>query len=180
MSQIYARATSAEPAIPTSFITDDGTAIPVANELEIKARDTSENNDNGIQTVADPNNGKTVYVELTNRQTTLTTTTDASETNLSVFALGATPGVYFFWGNVQCFNTTDSLGSGYGFEAAIRTDGAAATEISIEVTNNFEEVGMEDVYIEVTKNVNSFVLNGFGLAGKTIKWNTVFEYRFVS
>lgn len=195
MSQIYAKASGSEPAIPTEFTTDIGTtsgvesaggkAVPSSNNLNLLARDTNSNNDNGIRTNTEEDESSNLYVELTNRQTSSIQTTDASETNISVFALGATPGVYRFWGTVEAFNSTDTLGAGYKFEAAIRTTGAAAVEITIEVTDNFLEkndgagTSMETATIEVTTAANNFVLNVFGIAGKTIDWNSLFEYRFI-
>lgn len=52
----------------TSYQTDnDGPAIPTDNILEIRARDSEVNEDNGIRTSNDPDGGRIVYCELTNR-----------------------------------------------------------------------------------------------------------------
>ena len=81
MSQVIKNLASGPvpPSVPTSFTTDvrnnsqnsPGSATPVANILQLLGRETNQNNDNGIRTDTDPNNGNIVYVELTNRITGL-------------------------------------------------------------------------------------------------------------
>lgn len=78
------------------------------------------------------------------------------------------------------FNTTDSLGATYDLEAAVRTTGAAGVEISVEVKNAKTESTMSNCVVTASVAANNFIFNVQGLAGKTIHWDTLLEYRFVS
>ena len=95
MSQIYG-STQSSPSVPTSFVTDDGTAIPVANTLNLLARDTTDNDVDGIRTKADPSGGDDLYVELTNRVQGTATVVGATTGDIITFDLGASAAVYRF------------------------------------------------------------------------------------
>lgn len=182
MSQAGILSTSAGPVppeVPTSFVTDNGTAIPVANVLNVLGRDVNTNNDNGIQTTADPNGGDNLYVELTNRNTGTVTTTDATPTTLMSVSLGATPGVFIAEGNLLGYNTTDLAGGAYTFTGAAVTTGAAATEISVEEKDVFEQAAMAAADFDISVSGNNIVVTVTGIAGKTINWSGYFLYRFV-
>lgn len=193
MSQFYVNSGGVlppPPTIPTSFTTDvgdnnpatsPGTAIPSANVLEILGRDTTQNNDNGIRTDADPNNGNIVYVELTNRITGSGTTTDAvTPLVLYTFPLGAVPGTYLFSQQIVAYNQTDSLGAVYQGVRGVRTTGAAG----VLINSNLVLLGEEGTFslAEVINSIsgNNSVLTITGLAGKTIDWYVLTTYIFVS
>jgi hypothetical protein len=165
------------PAVPEQFTTDSGIAVPVANNLNIFGIDSIANNDNGISTSG---SGATVNIILTNRSTGTVTTANATPTTALTFALGATPGVYFFEGNVVAFDTTDTAGGAYSFVSGFRTTGAAATEISTEFKDVFEEAAMATADFSIAASANNFVLTVTGIAAKTIDWNVYLTYRFVS
>lgn len=175
------------PTVATSYTTDvrnntstsPGTAIPAANVLQILGRDTNQNNDNGIRTDADPQNGNIVYVELTNRITGSVTTTDATPTTLASVSLGATPGVYLVQGDITAWDVTDAAGASYTFEGAATTDGATATEIGVEQTNKFEQAAMAAADFSFGTTANTAFVQVTGIAGKTINWTCMFIYRFV-
>ena len=165
------------PQVPITFTEDSGSAQAAANILNVLGLDTTANSDNGISTLG---SGNTVTILLTNRQTGTVTTADATPTNVLSFALGATPGVYFFEGNVIAFNTTDTAGAGYAFSSAIRTTGAAGVEIATQFEDLFEEAAMSTADIDVTVSANNLVITVTGVAAKTINWNGFLTYRFVS
>ena len=179
MSQFYVTPPGGSPAIPTSFVTDSGTAIPVANTLNIKARDTNENNDNGIRTKADPNGSDDLFIELTNRITGTITTTDATPTTLITLPLGAVAGTYIVEGDLTAYNTTDVAGASYTFVGAAVTDGATATEIGVENKNVFEQPAMTAADFALGVTGNDAFIQVTGIAGKTINWSALFTYRFV-
>jgi len=171
------------PAVPTSFVTQNGTAVPAANILIVNAFDSTENNDNGIISkggVVGTGTANEVDIVLTNRGTGSVTTSDATLTTIATFSLGATPGVYFIDGDFIGFDITDTAGAGYGFSSAFRTTGAAATEISTEFKDLFEEAAMAASDIFVAASGNNIVFQVQGIAAKTINWSCLFTFRFVS
>ncbi len=168
--------TGSTPSIPTQFTTDDGVAVPVANNLNILTADTNTNNDNGIHSTG---SGSTVTILLTNRITGSVTTTNATPTTLASLSLGATPGVYLVEGDLTAYDVTDTAGASYTFVAAAITNGVAATEIGVENKNVFEQVAMATADFNVGVTGNNAFIEVIGIAGKTINWNCLFTYRFV-
>lgn len=183
MSQVSVSLPGGGPSIPTSFITDDGTAIPVANTLNIIGEDTSEDNDNGIQTAATPDLGDTVAVQLTNRMTASVNTTDGSTVLCLSFDLGATPATYAFSGTVCGYNVTTPGSHVTDFAFAARTDGTIADAFGANFFNSFEEASMAASNVSIGdtggtggNEVEVFVI---GIAGQTIHWSVVMQYRKV-
>lgn len=165
------------PTVPTQFTADSGTAIPAANNLNVFGIDSPLNNDNGISTVGA---GDTLQVVLNNRVTGAIATANATPTTVFAFNLGATPGVYIFEGNLVAFNSTDTAGAGYTFSSAFRTDGVTATEIATEFKDVMEEAAMATADFSIAGVGNTMTLTATGIAGKTINWNALINYRFVS
>ena len=180
---LEAYSTVSGPVVPTSFDTDDGTAVPAGNILIISGTDSSENNDNGIivkggtpQTAA----VNEVDVVLTNRATGTVSTANATPTVVLTFALGATPGVYFFEGYVTAFDVTDTAGGAYSFVSGARTTGVVGTEIGTEMKDVLEEAAMASADFAITVSANNLVVTVTGIAAKSINWNCYLTYRFVS
>lgn len=185
MSQIFKASTSSPspPTVPTSFTTDNGTAIPAANILDVRGIDTSDNNDNGIQTtggLVQAGAGNRVQVQLTNRITGSLTTTTAVANNQQIFNMGATPAVFTFWGKIIAFNSTSSLGASWDLEATARTDGATGTEIAVEVKNARLEGAMSGCSVTASVLGNSLFITVQGYNTDTLKWNLLVEYRMSS
>lgn len=179
MSQIIS-STSSTPAVPTSFVTDiNSPAVPIANVLNVLGGQVSTNNVNGIQT--DGSSGSnTLTVQLTNRVSGQVTTADATPTTLISFALGATPAVYTFTGDITAFDATTPAGASYGIVSGIRTDGVTAIEIGTQFSTNFEEAALLNADIDVTVAGNSVVFEVTGVAATTIDWDGLFNYREVT
>lgn len=178
MSQIYKSSVSSPPppTVATTYVTEDGNAVPAANILNVLATDTNIDNEEGIDTIG---SGNTVTVRLTNRVRGTITTTDATPTTLISLPLGATPGVYVIEGNLVAFNVTDTAGGSYSFAGSARTTGAAAVEIATEDKSIFEEAAMATADFTYGVTGNNAFLEVIGIAGKTINWSGLFTYQFV-
>lgn len=185
MSQ-YSRSVTAgnlPVVVPTSFQTQDGTAVPAANVLIINAIDSTENNDNGIIAKGGTPNtaaANQVDIVLTNRQTGAIGTNNNTPTAALTFTCSNVAGVYYFEGNVTAFNSTDIAGGSYNFISAVRSTGLAASEIATEFVDSFEEAAMEDCEISFSVTGNTAQVIVQGLTGKSINWNVILNYRFVS
>jgi len=173
MSQIFRDSTSGPvpPTVPEQFTADDGTiGVPVANNFNLLSRATTENNYNGIQTTTDPNGSANHYTELTNRLFGGVSTNDSTPTAIITFPLGATPGTFTFDGFISAHNTSVPSGAGYFFTAAMRTTGAAAIEIGVEFTSEFEEAALAASDVTISAVGNNFVITVTGIAATAIDW----------
>ncbi len=184
MSQFYVgvSAGSLPPSVATSYVTDNGTAVPAANVLIVHGTDSTENNSSGIIAkggVVGTGTSNEVDIVLTNRVKGDVTTSDATPTIIISFALGATPGVYTFSGDITAYDSTDVAGASYGVVAGFRTTGAVAIEIGTQFSTNFEEPAMATSNIATSVSGNNVLIEVIGIAGKTIDWDALFTYRFV-
>lgn len=174
------------PAVATSYVTDvrdntttpTGTAIPAANVLNVKGRDTTQNNDNGIRTDADPNNSNNLYVELTNRLQGSTTTIGAVTGDIITF-VPPTTGTYSIEFRVGAYNTTSLLGAGYSLFGAIRFDGANSHICDTFDAIDNEEGTMASTGLDVVVSGASVILRATGYALQTINWGAVGLYTFI-
>lgn len=184
MSQIYKSSLSGPvpPSVATSYTTNNGTAVPLANVLLIKAKESSENNDNGIIAkggVVGTGTSNEVDIVLTNRVTATVTTNDATPTTLLSFSLGSTPGTIIAEGDITAYNLTDLAGASYTFVGAAVTTGVVGTEIGVENKNVFEQPAMMAADFSLSVSGNNALIVVTGIAGKTIDWSCLFNFRFV-
>ena len=169
--------------VPTTFATDSGNAAPAANVITFTTNDSTSNFDNGITNSAA---GSTVTHTLTNRGTGTVTTNDATVTTIFTLPAGATPGVYYMYGNVQAFNASTPAGAVFSFSGGFRTTGAAVTELGVEYHDDFKEVALNPAFpataadVQITASGNNMLVQVNGVVGLTANWNALVEYRFVS
>lgn len=184
MSEFHIISTSAPspPAVPTQFTTDEGTAIPDANNLNVLGRSSTEDNNEGITTQADPDNSDNLYVELTNRIHGSDETTDATPLSLITFPMTA-EGTYIFEVKVAAFNNTDTLGAGYNVFGTCRSNGTDSFLVGTPDKIINEEGSMSDCNVNLVVgglgSVNAIV-QVIGLAGKSIEWCAVGYYCTIS
>ena len=193
MSQFWQGVTagSLPPSVPTTFETQDGEAVPLANTLIIDAFDSSENDVDGITTKGGTDAGdppgagaaNEVSIYLTNRITgTATTNDDVTPQTLSSFSLGGTAGTYLFNTKVVVYNLTDGLSATYSSSAGVTASGGAGTLTTVGnfFTDEIAPMDGIDVAISVTDVVNTFTIEVMGLAGKEIHYLALTDYLFVS
>jgi len=183
VSQIYKSLTSGPvpPTVPTSFVTQDGTAVPAANILIVNGLDSTENNDNGIITkggVAGTGTSNEVDIVLTNRLQGSVTTVGAASGDIITF-VPTVVGTYSLEYRAAAYNTTSVLGAGYSMFGAIRFDGVNSNicDTFDEIVN--EEGAMSGVDIAVVVSGASVILRSTGYLGQTINWSAVGLYTFI-
>lgn len=183
MSQFFIQTTANNlpPTVATSYVTQNGTAVPAANVLIVNGFDSSENNDNGIITkggVIGTGTSNEVDVVVTNRLQGTVTTVSTGTGDIITF----TPtviGVYSIEYRTGAFNTTSTLGAGYSMFGAIRFDG-----VNSNICDTFDEIlneegTMVNVDIEVVVAGANVILRATGYLGQTINWSSVGLYTFV-
>lgn len=183
MSQITKILTSSgpiPPIIPTSFVTQDGTAIPDSNILIINGNDSTQNNSNGIITkggVAGTGTSNEVDVIITNRIAGSTSTIGAVTNAIVTFPLTVI-GTYAIECRISAYNTTATLGAGYSLFGTARFDGVNANLVGTpdKITN--EEGAMSSANITMTVSGANVLINAVGYAAQTINWSAVGLYTF--
>lgn len=164
------------PTVPQEFVTDDGTAIPAANSLNVNGGSTSDPNDNGIETRANPNLSDNLEILLTNRLTGTATSVNASTEDIVTFTLVATDACYRFEFFITGRDTATGEGVGYTMFASARTDGAAATVVATPFLDNDEDASLITATVGMIASGNDVILQVTGVAGQTITYKTVGSY----
>lgn len=186
--------TGANPDIPTQFTTDFavdamgnvdpvGTSIPSANNLNVIGGplpdlDVINDNDNGVATYSNVNEGNNLQIFLTNRK--------VSEANVPagnsqiVFAqdLGATPGTYNFRLYVAGFATAGPASCAFTIFGTVRTTGAAAVLVATQDQVQDKEAALQLVQFNIgvaSNSVQATVINGSALA---CNFKGLLEYTF--
>ena len=166
------------PAVATSYVTDDGTAIPALNILNVLGVDSTENNANGILTRANPNLSNNLQVVVTNRVQGTTQTVGAVTSPIITF----TPtviGTYAVEVRIAAYNTTSTLGAGYSVFGTARFDGVNSNLCGTPDKIINEEGTMISSNVSFTVSGANILVNGVGYAAQTINWSAVGLYTFV-
>jgi hypothetical protein len=173
MSQIISSVSSA-PAVPTSFVTDSGTAVPAANILNVV---TPGGGTQGIETSG---SGNTITITLSDPVLTATgTTIGATNLDLFTYSMGATPAATTFTVTITGINRSAGggpFGAGYFVTASGLTDGAVASVIGNPQTDEFESTSLFSSALTVQAIGNNIVFALLGTAGQTIDWIGRLQY----
>lgn len=173
MSQAGIINSSGMPAVPTSFVTDSGTAVPALNVINVVTPS------GGTTGIATSGAGNTITVTLTDTSKSGTTQTIGAVTSdIITVPLGAAAGTYTFDINVAALELTTPAGAGYGIVASVRTTGAAAVLIPNQAIDEMEEAALIAADAQVVVAGNTAIVRVTGVAGLTIRWKAVAEYIF--
>lgn len=175
------------PTVPLIFETDQpvgtGTVSATNNIIQILGGYTSDNNVNGIETYANPTGStgsNNIVIDLTNRFQVSGTISDLGLHIIYAQSLGAIARSYLFQFTLVLFNSTSGLSSGYVINKLIRTDGAAATNITPTDVYEVPEGTMFNVAVGTGAAANSFVVEITGYAigptTQTIRYNLTGTY----
>lgn len=167
------------PEVPTQFTADDGTiAIPATNNLNVLSRDTVDNNANGIQTTADPNNSDNLYVELTNRISVTSTTSDgAGQTQtVTVFTPTVSTGITFVVSITGYDVSNNQIAGGELVGIARRSAGGVTVVVGTNDTFSESDVALAATDWDIVTDGTLIQAQFVGIAGRTIDWSAVFIY----
>lgn len=184
MSQIIKTLTSGgpiPPVIPTSFVTQNGTAVPAANILLVDGFDSTENNDNGIITkggVVGTGTANEVDIVITNRLQGTSNTIGLTTSPIITFT-PATIGTYAIETRVAAFNETSVLGAGYSIFGTARFDGVNSNLCGTPDKIVNEEGAMSSANVTMTVSGANILINGIGYAAQDINWSAVSLYTFI-
>ena len=181
MSQIYKTLTSGgpiPPTIPTSFVTDDGTAIPAANVLNVDGLDSTENNSNGIFTRADPNLSNNLEVILSNRTRVIATTSDgAGQTQtVTIFTPTVSTGITFVVSITGYDSANNEVTGGELVGIARRSGGGVTVVIGTNDTFSESDAGLVTTDWDIVTDGTLIQVQFVGVAGRSIAWSAVFIY----
>lgn len=188
MSQAGSNNTSAgpvPPAVPTSFVTQNGTAVPAANILIVNANDSTENNANGIISkggVVGTGTANESDIILTNRLQGIQTTVGLQTLPMITFT-PTVVGVYAIEARVAAYNITSTLGAGYSIFGTIRFDGVNSNLCGTMDRIVNEEGTMSAANVTMSVSGANALINAVGYSplavDQTINWSAVGLYTFV-
>lgn len=180
MSQFYQGVTAGAlpPVVATSYVTQDGTAVPSGNVLIVNGVDSTEDNSNGIITkggVVGTGTSNELDVVLTNRFSGSVTTTDETPTVICTCPSALSSAVYSYLVTTAVINLTDNTGASQTATVAFRKTGAATAV----VLNTTDFLTLEDSSFVGSidySQTNVLTITVTGVAGKTMHWTTVGTY----
>lgn len=187
MSQIYKAITSSTPlppAIPTSFVTQNGTAVPAANILIVNAIDSIENNDNGIIAkggVVGTGTSNKVDIALTNRTKVTSTTSDgAGQTKtVNIFTPAVSTGITFIV-SVTGYDSANNEIAG-GEIIGLATTSSLGVVLIVGSNDTFDDAsaGLAATDWNIVTDGTQIQIEFVGIAGRTINWSAIFTYDIV-
>lgn len=177
MSQFYQGVTagSLPPSVPTSFVTDSGTAIPAGNILNVLGGSTFSDDSDGIKTFG---SGNTVSVQLTNRSNTSGTTSDGlgQTLDLITYSFIAPDTCYNFDINIVAKNTGAFTGAGFKIFGTVVANATTATLMGVPDKIENKDPTLAAIQANLVVSGANAIVRVTGLAGTTIDWKMVSIY----
>lgn len=193
MSQAGHLNISATPSVATKYTTDMGDAVPVGNELDVKAVQTDENSNNGIQTRGGvAGTGKTandLEVQLTNRVSGKVTTENDTFTAVVAFnniddTQNDTYMIEYRVAATSISGAPVTSGAVFKVDAGVVIDGAATTLtlLGVDTSNNFKDAVMAttDVRVDIIGTAVVLSVKGLPAVDADVNWSAVGTYTRVS
>jgi len=164
------------PNIPTSFVTDNGTAIPSSNTLNVNGGETSIDNDNGIMVIANPDLSNNLEILLTNRLQGIATSVNGSVEDLITFNLGSASASYRFEFEIAGRDTSTNDCIGYTMFGSAKTDGSTSIIIASPFIDNDEDSALISASLNLVSSGNDVIVQVTGVLGQTINYKGVGTY----
>lgn len=177
MSQIYKSMASGPvpPDVPTTFVTDSGNAVPVANILNVLGNDTISNDTDGITTTGAAN---TLTILLTNRISVTVTTSDGGGQTQTVNLMTPSNNTSIsFRFLVTGYDSASNETAGGELIGLARAAGGTLSVIGTNDTFDESDAGLNAVDWDVVDTASPILQATFtGVAGRSIVWRGLFEY----
>lgn len=171
MSQAGILNVSGTPSVPTSFVTDSGTAVPAANVLNVV---TPGSGTEGIETTG---SGNTITITLTNTGIASTTTVGASSSTFTSFPIPVpASSVVSVRANIACYDPTNNLAAALELLGGMKNVGGVLTVISsVDVTKN-TDAALNNVTANLTSSGANCLVQVTGVAAHNLDWKAIIEY----
>lgn len=159
------------PAVPTSFVTDDGTAIPSLNVLNVLGG-------SGIETYADPNLSNNLFIKVQNSVTDTGQTVNNQTITLSTIDCSVA-GTYFFTSQIAAYDVAGVEAAGGSLYTTVRSTGGVLTVIDDTDAIAHRTAGLPDINYQISVSGTNAILQVTGQNGFTLDWGaiTIYVYR---
>lgn len=182
MSQIIKNLASGPvpPAVATSYQTQNGTAVPIANVLIVDGFDSIENNNNGIITkggVVGTGTQNEIDVVLTNRISVSTTTSDGAGQTQTVTLMTPTNGTAIeFSASFIGYDSINNESGGGMQEGICRKSGGNAVIVGTNDALDEADPALASIDWDIISTGADLSANFVGIAGRTIVWRCTFNF----
>ena len=175
MSQIFKSSADGPtpPVVATSYVTNNGTAVPAANILNVL----------GSGGAVTSGSGNTITVSLQNGQIDQIQTIDNTTATLVTIPLGIVPRTYTFDVRIAALSisgTASGLGGGFQIFTSVRTDGLVGTVIDIsDIVSRVDQPALNQIGAAVSISGNNMIVQVTGQTGNTINWGSFSVYVYI-
>jgi hypothetical protein len=162
------------PSVPTSFVTDNGTAIPASNVLNVVTPGS------GTQGIITSGSGSTITITLTDKTLSGTATTTGNITaNINVNIPVPTNSTTSVRVNIAGYDSTSNLGVGGEMIASVRNVAGTLTVIGIPDRTKNNDAALSDTnWTLIVSGTNALVqVTGTGSGGGSdvINWRAIID-----
>jgi len=173
MSQFFVATTSGNlpPAVATSYVTNDGTAIPALSVLNVLGG-------SGIETYVDPNLSNNLFIKVQNSTTDTGQTINNQTVTLSTIDCSVA-GTYFFTTQVSAYDVAGVESAGGSLYTSVRSTAGVVTVIDDTDAIAHRTSGLPNIDYQITVIGTNAVFQVTGQIGFTIDWGaiTIYVYR---